>query len=165
MKLLLVGPPSEVTLLPLLEQWGHEVVHPAPGPQRVEPWPREVEGVLLLGTSLEVLDQLARLRLPRLARPFLLALLSTSDEPTPLPALQAAGVDDFLFVPFEPVQLRGRLEWLGLRKAPHARPPNPPPRGELERLSAIIQTQSDIALAGLELGPVMTLIAERAQLL
>jgi len=168
MKLLLVGPPSEVTLLPLLAQWGHEVVHPAPGPQRVELWPREVEGVLLTGTGPEVLDQLARLRLPQLARPFLLALLSVSDEPTPLPALQAAGVDDFLFVPFEPVQLRGRLEWLGLRRASHAQqppPPHPPHRGELERLSAIIQTQSDIALAGLELEPVMELIAERAQLL
>ncbi len=164
MKLLLVAPPSEVSLLPLLEEWGHQVVHPAPSAERLELWPREVEGVLVVGTGPEVLERLAHMRLPRTPRPFLLALLSASDTPTPLPALQAAGVDDFLLAPFEPVRLRDRLEWLGLRAAAtQALPPSPPARGELERLSAIIQTQNDIALAGLELEPVMTLIAERAQ--
>ncbi|HSP79209.1 MAG TPA: PAS domain S-box protein, partial [Myxococcaceae bacterium] len=38
-------------------------------------------------------------------------------------------------------------------------------RGELERMAAIIQTQSDIALAGLDLDMVMRLIAERAMIL
>ncbi len=166
MKLLLVAHASEANPLSLLEEWGHEVVQPSPSAERMELWPREVEGVLVVGTGPEVLARLARLRLPRSPRPFVLALLSSSDEPTPLLALQAAAVDDFLPAPFEPVRLRERLEWLRLRTAALQPPaPSPPPRSELERLSAIIQTQNDIALAGLELEPVMTLIAERAQLL
>ncbi|MBU8894595.1 sensor protein [Corallococcus sp. H22C18031201] len=48
--------------------------------------------------------------------------------------------------------------------APRA-PTSAAPAGELERLAAIIQTQSDVALAGLDLGALMRLICERARVL
>ncbi|HEX8822011.1 MAG TPA: PAS domain S-box protein [Archangium sp.] len=166
MKLFLVGPPAEGFLLPLLSQWGHEV-HLAPVAEQLESWPLGVDGVLVSGPGREILEHLTRLRLPDTgARPFLVALLPASNEPVPLEALLAAAVDDFLVVPFEPAQLQNRLEWLRLRRAT-GRTQSPardaPTRGVQERLTAIIQTQNDVALAGLELEKVMALIAERAQ--
>ncbi|WP_257453574.1 ATP-binding protein [Archangium lipolyticum] len=162
MKLLLVGPADD-SIRPLLHEWGHEVVH-APHAEQAEPWLRGVEGVLVCGR--EVAEEMARRPIPPdvRPRPFLLALLPASPEPVPLEALLAAAVDDYMIAPFDPARMRTRLEWLGRRRKAgmQATQKGPPSRGELERLTAIIQTQNDVALAGLELDKVMSLIAERA---
>jgi PAS domain S-box-containing protein len=124
-----------------------------------------VEGVLVVGAGREVARELAWLRTVEVGpRPFLLALVPPSAEQVSLDALLAAAVDDFLVMPCEPAQLQMRLEWLSRRRRAgmQATLEGPPSSNALERLSAIIQTQSDIASAGLELEKVMQLIAERA---
>ncbi|HEX8435421.1 ATP-binding protein [Archangium sp.] len=148
----------------LLMEWGHEVRH-APGVEQAGRLLRGVEGVVVEGTSRSVAEDIARLNTAEVRpRPFLLALVPASAEKVPLETLLAAAVDDFLVVPFEPAQLQTRLEWLGRRRrmGMQAALEESPSRGELERLAAIIQTQSDIAVAGLDLEKVMLLIAERA---
>jgi PAS domain S-box-containing protein len=164
MKLLLVSPQAGSTVSQLLTGWGHEVRH-APGVEQAGRLLRGVEGVLVEGTGQSVAEDIARLNTAEVRpRPFLLALVPASAEQVPLEALLAAAVDDFLVVPFEPAQLQTRLAWLGRRRRSGMQPTveEPSSRGELERLAAIIQTQNDIAVAGLELDKVMALIAERA---
>ncbi|WP_375766501.1 PAS domain-containing protein [Archangium gephyra] len=164
MKLLLVSPQAGHAVGQLLADWGHEVRH-APAVEQVGPLLQGVEGVLVVGAGRAVAEDMARLSTAEVQpRPFLLALVPTSAEQVPLDALLAAAVDDFLLMPFEPAQLQTRLEWharrrrAGMQTALEA----PLSRGVQDRLSAIIQTQSDIANAGLELDKVMSLIAERA---
>jgi PAS domain S-box-containing protein len=162
MKLLLVGPPADDSIRQLLQEWGHEVVH-VPHAEQAEPWLRGVEGVLVSGR--EVAEEIARRPIPDVRpRPFLLALLPTSSEPVPLEALLAAAVDDYLITPIEPSRLRTRLEWLGRRRTAGMQTSRrgSPPGGELERLTSIIETQNEVALAGLEMDTVMRLVAERS---
>ncbi len=164
MKLLLVSPQAGCSVSQLLTDWGHEVRH-APGVEQAGALIQGVEGVLVVGTGPAVAADMARLSTAEVQpRPFLLAIVPTSAEQVPLDALLAAAVDDFLLMPFEPAQLQTRLEWLARRRRAgmQAALEAPRSRGVQERLSAIIQTQSDIANAGLELDKVMSLIAERA---
>ncbi|MCY1076441.1 PAS domain-containing protein [Archangium lansingense] len=164
MKLLLVSPQVECSVGQLLSGWGHEVRH-APGVEQVGALLQGVEGVLVVGTSNSVAEDMARLSTAEVRpRPFLLAVVPASAEQVPLDALLAAAVDDFLLMPFEPAQLQNRIEWLARRRKVGMQAPVEDPRSRdvHDRLSAIIQTQSEIANAGLELGKVMSLIAERA---
>jgi signal transduction histidine kinase len=124
-----------------------------------------MDGVLLVGSSHGVAETVARLRVVDVRpRPFLLALIPAAEQ-VHLDELLAAAVDDFLVVPFLPVQLQARIEWLGRRRqvGMQAIRLGPSSRGVPERLSAIIETQNDVATAGLELDKVMQLIAERAR--
>ncbi|HEX5751399.1 MAG TPA: ATP-binding protein [Archangium sp.] len=164
MELLLVSPHPGCSMGQLLSDWGHAVRH-APAAGQAAALLPGVEGVLVVGTGHAVAEEMARLRTADMRpRPFLLALVTASAEQVPLDALLAAAVDDFLLMPFEPAQLQTRLEWLSRRRRVGMQAPLEAPRsrGVHDRLSAIIQTQSDIANAGLELDKVMSLIAERA---
>ncbi|WP_338866495.1 ATP-binding protein [Myxococcus stipitatus] len=84
-----------------------------------------------------------------------------------LAPLLSAGVDDFLAAPFPAAEVRARGVLLERRLALRRRHQSSQAaaRGEMERLSSIIQTQSDVALAGLDLSGVMRLLCERAQVL
>jgi len=164
MKLLLVSPQAGCSVGQFLSDWGHEVRH-APGVEQAGPLLQDVEGVLVVGNGHAVAADMARLSTAEVQpRPFLLALVSASAGQVPLDALLAAAVDDFLLMPFEPAQLQTRLEWLARRRRAGMQTALEAPRSRevQDRLSAIIQTQSDIANAGLELDKVMSLIAERA---
>ena len=166
MRLLLLSADADEPMHPLLAGWGHEVHH-ARSVEQAAASSHEVDGVLLRGTSHVVAEEVARLRVTEVRpRPFLLALIPASEQ-VHLDVLLAAAVDDFLVVPFLPAQLQARLEWLGRRRqvGMQALRLGPSSRGVPERLSAIIQTQNDVATAGLELEKVMQLIAERARLL
>ncbi len=90
---------------------------------------------------------------------------STSDEE--ISSLLEFGVDDYLVAPFHAADVRARIELLERRSYAYMRRQSheESARGEIERLAAIIQTQNDIALAGLDLDVVMRLIAERAMIL
>ncbi|PTL78827.1 ATP-binding protein [Vitiosangium sp. GDMCC 1.1324] len=165
MKLLLVSPEASCFLVPFLTDWGHEVRH-AVGIEQAGAMLRGVEGVLVACASAASVEDIARLSTPEMRpRPFLLAVVPAPVEQMPLDALLAAAVDDFLVMPFEPAQLRMRLEWLARRRTAgmQATQEGPSSRGALERLSAIIQTQNEVASAGLELDKMMWLIAERAR--
>ena len=167
MKLLLVNPQAGSSVGQLLADWGHEVRH-VPGVEQAGALLQGVEGVLVVGTGQAVAEDMARLSTAEVRpRPFLLALVPASVEQVSMDALLAAAVDDFLLMPFEPAQLQTRLEWLARRRKVGMQAPleDPHSRSAHERLSAIIQTQSDIANAGLELKKVMSLIAERAMYL
>ncbi len=125
----------------------------------------EADGVLLVGSTHWVAEAVARLRVMEVRpRPFLLALIPAA-EPAHLDVLLVAAVDDFLVVPFLPAQLQARVEWLERRRqvGMQALRLGSSSRGVPERLSAIIETQNDVATAGLELEKVMQLIAERAR--
>ncbi|WNG59513.1 PAS domain-containing protein [Archangium gephyra] len=164
MELLLVSPHPGCAVGQLLSDWGHGVRH-VTTVEQADPRLQGVEGVLVVGTGLALAEEMARLRTSEMRpRPFLLALVTASAEQVPLDALLAAAVDDFLLMPFEPAQLQTRLEWLARRRRIGMQPPleDPHSRDMHDRLSAIIQTQSEIANAGLELEKVMSLIAERA---
>jgi signal transduction histidine kinase len=166
MRLLLLSADADEPVLPLLAAWDHEVRHVL-SVEEAAAARHEVDGFLMAGTSQEVAEAVARLRGVEVRpRPFLLALIPASEH-VHLDALLAAAVDDFLVVPFLPVQLQARLEWLGRRRqvGMQALRLGPSSRGVPERMSAIIETQNDVATAGLELEKVMQLIAERARLL
>ncbi|QSQ15785.1 ATP-binding protein [Myxococcus landrumensis] len=103
------------------------------------------------------------------ARPWEPLVLGLADAATDegLAPLLSAGVDDFLVAPFPVEQVRARGVLLERRAALRRRNQNSQAaaRGEMERLASIIQTQSDVALAGLDLAGVMRLLCERAQVL
>ncbi|WNG35570.1 PAS domain-containing protein [Archangium violaceum] len=165
MKLLLVSPQPGCSVSRLLTEWGHEVRHAVEVGQ-VGSLLHGVEGVLVVVASPELAADVAALSTQEIRpRPFLLALVSGSAEQVPMDALLAAAVDDFLMMPVEPVQLRLRLEWLSRRRRAGMQTllEGSASGSAVERLSAIIQTQSDIVSAGLELDKVMWLIAERAR--
>jgi hypothetical protein len=98
--------------------------------------------------------------------PFVLGLASAATDAA-LEPLMAAGVDEFLVAPFTPSEVRARRLMLERRGAAlrQRRSSEEAARGEMERLSAIIQTQADVALAGLDLDELMRLLCERAQML
>ncbi|XXF74966.1 ATP-binding protein [Myxococcaceae bacterium GXIMD 01537] len=91
--------------------------------------------------------------------------LAASDAAADVALLLDAGVDDYLARPFRPAEVRARLVLLERRRQgrSHARGREDSTQGELARLSAIIETQNDVALAGLELTKLTQLICERAQ--
>ncbi|WP_164013893.1 ATP-binding protein [Pyxidicoccus trucidator] len=96
--------------------------------------------------------------------PFVLGLAATD---AALEPLLAAGVDEYLVAPFTPVELHARRLLLERRGAARRqrRTSEEAARGEMERLAAIIQTQADVALAGLDLDEIMGLLCERARVL
>ncbi len=93
--------------------------------------------------------------------------LAREDTDAALEPLLAAGVDEILVEPFSPVQVRARRVLLERRVAARRqrRTDEAEARGELERLAAIIETQSDVALAGLGLDALMSLLCERSRVL
>ncbi|MFP2963147.1 ATP-binding protein [Myxococcus sp. 1LA] len=84
-----------------------------------------------------------------------------------LEPLLAAGVDEFLVEPFSAEQVRARRVLLERRVAARRqrRTSEAEARGELERLASIIQTQSDVAMAGFGLDELMRLLCERSRVL
>ncbi|WP_407667435.1 ATP-binding protein [Myxococcus dinghuensis] len=101
------------------------------------------------------------------ARPEELLVLGLAEAgtDTALAPLLAAGVDEFLLAPFHAEEVRARRVLLERRSAARKqlRHSEATARGELERLAAIIQVQSEVALAGFDLDVVMDLVCERAR--
>ncbi|WP_163988349.1 ATP-binding protein [Pyxidicoccus caerfyrddinensis] len=93
--------------------------------------------------------------------------LARTDSDADLEPLLAAGVDEYLVAPFSPGEVRARRLMLERRGAARRlrRTSEEAARGEMERLAAIIQTQADVALAGLDLDEIMRLLCERARVL
>ncbi|MDC0707727.1 ATP-binding protein [Stigmatella sp. ncwal1] len=96
----------------------------------------------------------------------ILGLAPCLDEAMLAPLL-AAGVDEFLVAPFPPVEVRTRLGLLAHRRAAFARQQalGASSRNELSRMADVIQIQSDIMQAGLDLQRVMERICEQARAL
>ncbi|WP_075005354.1 ATP-binding protein [Stigmatella aurantiaca] len=96
----------------------------------------------------------------------LLGLAPSLDEAVLAPLL-AAGVDEFLVAPFAPVEVRSRLALLAHRRAAFARQQalGVSSRNELSRLADVIQIQSDIMGAGLDLHRVTERICGQARAL
>ncbi|AKF81553.1 histidine kinase [Myxococcus fulvus 124B02] len=103
------------------------------------------------------------------ARPEEPLVLGLADEATDeaLAPLLSAGVEEFLVAPFHAVEVRARRLLLERRAARRRQMQSTQAaaRGEMERLASIIQTQADVALAGLDLSGVMGLLCERARVL
>ncbi|WP_193409844.1 ATP-binding protein [Myxococcus hansupus] len=93
--------------------------------------------------------------------------LAREDTDEALEPLLAAGVDEILVEPFSAVQVRARRVLLERRVAARRqrRTDEAEARGEMERLAAIIQTQSDVAIAGFGLDELMNLLCERSRVL
>jgi PAS domain S-box-containing protein len=150
-----------------LARIGHELVV-AEGPD-VTAATISLVDVVLFGSELvrEKSDWFNRLRAQvRAAEVIVLGMANSTEEEEIAPLLEV-GVDDYLVAPFPPMEVRARIELLERRRYAFMRQQSheDSARGEIERLAAIIQTQNDIALAGLDLDVVMRLIAERAMIL
>ncbi|MCY1077939.1 ATP-binding protein [Archangium lansingense] len=146
---------------------GHEVVV-ASGPE-VTAATISLVDVLVVGAEQvrEKSEWFSRLRAQiRAAEVSVLGMAASLAEEDIIPLMEI-GVDDYLVAPFDPVDVRARIAlferrcYAFMRRQSHEESA----RGEIERLAAIIQTQNDIALAGLDLDVVMRLIAERAMIL
>ncbi|NVJ27088.1 GAF domain-containing protein [Myxococcus sp. AM011] len=147
---------QEVLVRAEASEAGAELVH-----GRVDVLIVEAEGLAEDARWLDALRARAR---PE--EPLVLGLTrSATDEG--LAPLLAAGVDEFLVAPFSPVELRARRHLLERRSAKRRQhqTSEASARGEMERLSSIIQTQGDVTLAGLDLAGVMSLLCERARVL
>ena len=98
--------------------------------------------------------------------PLVLALVEAATDEV-LERLLAVGVDEYLVAPFTPGDVRARSLLLMRRVAARRqrRTSEAAARGEMDRLAAIIQTQADVALAGLDLDEIMRLLCERARVL
>jgi two-component system, NtrC family, sensor kinase len=150
-----------------LAQMGHEVVV-ASGPE-VTAATISLVDVLVVGADQvrEKSDWFTRLRAQiRVAEVAVLGMVQRLVEEELAPLMEI-GVDDYLVAPFHAADVRARIAlferrcYAFMRRQSHEESA----RGEIERLAAIIQTQNDIALAGLDLDVVMRLIAERAMIL
>ncbi|WP_224240829.1 PAS domain S-box protein [Hyalangium gracile] len=91
-----------------------------------------------------------------------LGLAASLDEEELSPLL-TAGVDEFLVAPFPPADVRGRLTLLAQRRAASDQSLRERGRGEVARLADIVQLQSELLHAGLELQLVMQRICEHAR--
>ncbi|HZH12950.1 MAG TPA: ATP-binding protein [Archangium sp.] len=146
---------------------GHEVVV-ASGPE-VTAATISLVDVLVVGAEQvrEKSDWFSRLRAQIRAAEVSVLGMAASLTDEDIAPLMEIGVDDYLVAPFHPVDVRARIAlferrcYAFMRRQSHEESA----RGEIERLAAIIQTQNDIALAGLDLDVVMRLIAERAMIL
>jgi PAS domain S-box-containing protein len=166
MRILFVTASPHHPLLQELARLGHET-EVRSGAEEALGW-GQVDVVVVesgwLASSARWLDEL-RIR----ARPDELCVLglAPSHAEADLAPLLEAGVDEYLVPPFNPSEVKARLVLLERRRSARRRAQDQEAsaRGEMVRLSSIIQTQSEVALAGLELEPLMQLICERAQLL
>ncbi|MFL5349653.1 MAG: PAS domain S-box protein [Hyalangium sp.] len=79
-----------------------------------------------------------------------------------LSTLVAAGVDEYLVAPFVPAEVSSRLTLLARRRAASEQALRERGRGEVARLTDIIQLQCEVLYAGLELQRVMRRICEQA---
>ena len=146
---------------------GHEVVV-ASGPE-VTAATISLVDVLVVGAEQvrEKSEWFNRLRAQIRAAEVSVLGMAASLEEEDITPLMEIGVDDYLVAPFHPVDVRARIAlferrcYAFMRRQSHEESA----RGEIERLAAIIQTQNDIALAGLDLEVVMRLISERAMIL
>jgi len=146
---------------------GHDVVV-ASGPE-VTAATISLVDVLVVGADQvrEKSEWFSRLRAQiRAAEVSVLGMAATTEDEELSPLLEI-GVDDYLVAPFHSRDVRARVELLERRSYAFMRRQTheESARGEIERLAAIIQTQNDIALAGLDLDVVMRLISERAMIL
>ncbi len=146
---------------------GHDVVV-ASGPE-VTAATISLVDVLVVGADQvrEKSEWFSRLRAQiRAAEVSVLGMAANTEDEEISPLLEI-GVDDYLVAPFHPRDVRARVELLERRSYAFMRRQTheESARGEIERLAAIIQTQNDIALAGLDLDVVMRLISERAMIL
>jgi PAS domain S-box-containing protein len=91
--------------------------------------------------------------------------LASSHEEAEIAPLLAAGVDEYLVAPFAPAEVKGRLTLLTQRRAASAQAQGERGGGEVARLANIVQLQSEIMQAGLELQRVMQRICEQARVL
>ncbi|MFL5353322.1 ATP-binding protein [Archangium sp.] len=150
-----------------LSRMGHEVVV-ASGPEVTAATVSLVD-VLVVGAAQvrEKSEWFNRLRAQIRAAEVSVLGMAESLAEEELAPLMEIGVDDYLVSPYHPADVRARIAlferrcYAFMRRQSHEESA----RGEIERLAAIIQTQNDIALAGLDLDVVMRLIAERAMIL
>jgi two-component system NtrC family sensor kinase len=92
--------------------------------------------------------------------------LASSREEEELERLVVAGVDELLVAPFEPTEVRSRLALLAHRRASSQQQAlRAQGAGELSRLADIVQLQSDVMQAGLDLPRVTRRICEQARAL
>ncbi|WP_224363308.1 ATP-binding protein [Hyalangium versicolor] len=89
--------------------------------------------------------------------------LAASMEEQELSLLLVAGVDEFLVAPFAPAEVQARLTLLNHRRAASDHSLRERGRGEVARLTDIVQLQSELLHAGLELQRVMQRICEHAR--
>lgn len=167
MRILLVTTDPRHSLIAELASLGHEaVVHGTLEAAAVAVAREPVDVVVVesarLAAEARWLDEL-RTR----ARPdevCVLGLAPSHAEADVAPLLDA-GVDEYLVPPFGRAELRARLVLLERRRSMRrqAQTMEASAQGELARLASIIETQSDVALASLELEPLMQLICERAE--
>jgi len=150
-----------------LARMGHDVVV-ASGPE-VTAATISLVDVLVVGADQvrEKSEWFGRLRAQIRAAEVSVLGMAANTEDEELSPLLEIGVDDYLVAPFHPRDVRARIELLERRSYAFMRRQTheESARGEIERLAAIIQTQNDIALAGLDLDVVMRLISERAMIL
>ena len=167
MRFLLLSRDGDHPIRAELARIGHELVVAA-GPD-VTAATISLVDVVIVGADMvrEKSEWFSRLRAQiRAAEVTVLGMANDTSEEELAPLLEV-GVDDYLVAPFHTVDVRTRVELLErrcyafMRRQSHEESA----RGEIERLAAIIQTQNDIALAGLDLDVVMRLIAERAMIL
>jgi PAS domain S-box-containing protein len=91
--------------------------------------------------------------------------LASSPSEEELAPLLAAGVDEYLVAPFAPAEVKGRLALLEQRHAASVQALRERGEGEVARLADIVQLQSEIMQAGLDLQRVMRRICEQAWVL
>lgn len=169
MRILFVTSDSHHPLIVELSGLGHETVaYTSPEAARVALGRVPVDVVVVeserLAAGARWLDELRTA-----ARPdeiCVLGLAPSHAEADVAPLLDAS-VDEYLVPPYERAELQARLVLLERRRSLRrkAQTDEASARGEMARLSAIIETQTHVALASLELMPLMRLICERAQTL
>lgn len=167
MRFLLISLDGHHPLGAELTQQEHEVV--VSSGQDVTAATLSLVDVLAVESSRLRAEEPALTQLLSLARSTEVAVLgvAASVAPEELEPLLKARVDEYLVAPFTRVDVRVRMELLERRLSElrRQRSHEEAAPSVLERMAAVIQTQGDIALAGLDLDQVMRLIAERAQVL
>ncbi|MCP3138054.1 sensor histidine kinase [Pyxidicoccus xibeiensis] len=169
MKFLCISANSQHPVAEELRRQGQEVSVAADAAAAGSVLTHEAVDVLVVETEALAVDGRWLDSLRSLARPdspFVLGLAPAATEAA-LEPLLAAGVDEYLTAPFAAEDVRARrllLERRG-RARQQRRSSEEAARGEMERLAAIIQTQADVAMAGLNLDEIMRLLCERSRVL
>jgi two-component system NtrC family sensor kinase len=164
MRIVLVTADPIPALVEVLERLGHSVVVEADlvkAGRLLEHGPVEVLGVpaARLRAGAGWLEPLRARAGPGL---LVLGLAGSLEEIAPL---LSAGVDEYMVAPFAPAEVRGRMMLLAHRHATSAHSLFEGGRGEVARLTDIIQLQSGLLHAGLELQRVVQRICDQARAL
>jgi two-component system, NtrC family, sensor kinase len=167
MRILLVTADPYPELVEEMRRSGHVATvesDPAEAARLLAREPVDVVGVesARLATDPQCLESLRASAL----RGVLVLGLAASREEQELERLVVAGADEYLVAPFVPAEVRSRLALLAHRRvAAQQQVLREHGAGEVSRLADIIQLQSDVMQAGLDLQRVMGRICEQARAL